>query len=88
MRYKEFVEWMAFYQSEPFGEEANYLRAGIVASTIANCNRGEKQEPFSATDFMPFYNGAKPLAEPLYDPNPEAQSTLLEAFFNGVSSTA
>lgn len=38
------------------------LRAGIVASVIANVNRGEKTKPFSPKDFMPCY-GEEPEEE-------------------------
>jgi hypothetical protein len=34
-------------------EERAFLRAGIVASVIANCNRGKDTEPFTPQDFMP-----------------------------------
>lgn len=36
-------------------EEMNFLRAGIVASTIANCNRDPEKtpRPFTPQDFMP-----------------------------------
>lgn len=46
-------EWMAFYRLEPWGEERADLRAGIVASTIANSNRGKGQKPFKPQQFMP-----------------------------------
>jgi len=38
----------------------NDLRAGIVASVIANVNRGEKTKPFSPKDFMPCYGDEEP----------------------------
>jgi flagellar basal body rod protein FlgC len=46
---------MAFYQLEPFGEERDDLRSGIVASTIANANRNPKKRrrPFRPKEFMP-----------------------------------
>ncbi len=50
----ELQEWMAFYRLEPFGEERADLRAGIVASTVANVNRGKKGRALKPTDFMPF----------------------------------
>ena len=52
---RELTEWQAFYQLEPFGEERDDLRAGIVASTVANTARDPKQhrEPFLPRDFMP-----------------------------------
>jgi len=45
---------MAFYSIEPFGEQRADLRAAIVASVIANSNRGKNQKPFKPEDFMPF----------------------------------
>ena len=36
---RELSEWMVYYELEPFGEERADLRAGIVASTVANVNR-------------------------------------------------
>lgn len=49
-----FAEWLAYYQVEPFGEERADLRAGIVASTIANVNRSSKSaKRFAPQDFMP-----------------------------------
>ena len=51
---QELGEWIAFYGIEPFGEERADLRAGIVASTVVNANRGKKGRPSKPTDFMPF----------------------------------
>ena len=50
---KQFAEWMAYSKLEPWGEERDDLRMGIMASTIANVNRGKNQKPFKPTDFMP-----------------------------------
>lgn len=58
MSWVEFVEWMAFYQMEPFGEMRADLRSGIIASTFANCHRDpdKQREPFKASDFMPQFD--------------------------------
>jgi len=50
---RQFAEWMAYARIEPFGEERADLRAGIVASTIANTNRGRGQKPYKPQQFMP-----------------------------------
>ncbi len=52
---REMAEWMVYYGLEPFGEERADLRAGIVASTVANTARDPKRqhEPFKPQDFMP-----------------------------------
>ena len=56
---RELSEWMVYYEQEPFGEERGDLRAGIVASTVANANRDPKKQkkPFTAQDFMPSFEG-------------------------------
>lgn len=48
-------EWIAYSRIEPFDEERADLRAGIVASVIANTNRKKGSPPFKAKDFMPKY---------------------------------
>lgn len=52
---RQFAEWMAYSQLEPWGEERDDLRMGIVASTIANSNRGKGQKPYKPQDFMPSF---------------------------------
>lgn len=49
----QFAEWMAYSLLEPWGEGRDDLRAGIVASTVANANRGKNAKPFKPQDFMP-----------------------------------
>jgi hypothetical protein len=62
---REFAEYMAFHELEPFGPEREDLRAGIVASTIANANRDPKKHgPYTADDFMPRYGAADVDDEP------------------------
>ena len=51
---RELAEWAAYYSVEPFGEERDDLRAGIVASVIANVNRGKSSKAYSPQDFMPY----------------------------------
>lgn len=61
MPWDTFREWLAYYELEPFGEVRADLRAGIVASVIANANR-VKGKAFSPQDFMPDFGGEKPKA--------------------------
>jgi hypothetical protein len=63
------AEWQAYSQVEPWGEERADLRAGIVASTVANVNRGPKQAAFEPGDFMPVFD---------VDEEPDAAATLAE----------
>jgi hypothetical protein len=53
MSHDELVGWMAYSQIEPFGPEMQTYRAGLIASVIANVNRGKNQKPFTPQDFMP-----------------------------------
>ena len=53
-----FVEWMAFYDADPFGEERADLRAGIIASTIANVMGGSKRR-LQPLDFMPQFGAPR-----------------------------
>ena len=49
----QFAEWMAYSRLEPWGEQRADLRAGIVASTMANVNRGKSRKPYKPHEFMP-----------------------------------
>lgn len=45
---------MAYAELEPFGPPAEFWRAGLIASTLANVNRTKKdQKAFKPEDFMP-----------------------------------
>lgn len=51
---KQISEWKAYAGIEPFGSDTDWLRTGIVASTIANVNRSKKSSKlFKPEDFMP-----------------------------------
>lgn len=50
----EMAEWLAFFDLEPFGPRMDDLRCGIVASTIANVNRGKGAKAFAPKDFTPW----------------------------------
>ena len=50
---------MDYYAMEPWGEQRADLRAGIVASTMANLWRS-KGEPSKPSDFMPEFGDVKP----------------------------
>ena len=44
---------MAFAQLEPFGEQAAFWRAGMLASVIANVYRAKGKKAFKPEHFMP-----------------------------------
>lgn len=52
---RQLKEWEIYYSYEPFGEEQQFLQAGIISSTIANVFSSEKTRKLSPKDFMPFY---------------------------------
>ena len=58
----ELAEWATFYESHPFGEFRADLRAGIVASVVAQTAGNRKAKP---SDFMPRFEerGASASAE-------------------------
>ena len=49
----QIAEWMAYSQLEPFGDQEAFWRSGMVASTIANANKGKNTKAFAPEDFMP-----------------------------------
>jgi len=52
---KELCEWAGYYSLEPFGSfRDSDVPAGIIASTLANCNRTKNSRSFKPEDFMPF----------------------------------
>lgn len=54
---REFAEWMAYADVEPFGPEREDYRAGVIAALTANVNRDPKQrqQPYDVEDFFPRY---------------------------------
>lgn len=48
------AEYMAYDRIEPIGEVRADLRAGIIASTVANHSMSPPKEPMRPLDFMPF----------------------------------
>lgn len=53
MSARTFAEWQAYSTIEPFGPQAEFWRAGMIACMIANVNRKKNQQPFKPEDFMP-----------------------------------
>lgn len=47
---KQFFDWQAYYQLEPFGGERDDLNAANVAQVVANVNRGKNQRPYTLDD--------------------------------------
>lgn len=49
---REFVEWNAYFQIEPFGTHRDNIHAGIIASAIYNVNRGKHSPAINPGDFI------------------------------------
>lgn len=61
MRPSELGEYLALAQIDDWTEMRGDLRAGIVASVIAEVNRDrrKKSDAFKASDFMPYLDAQK-----------------------------
>lgn len=49
---QEFSEWIAYYNTEPFGPQVDDLRAGVVAATVANVARAKGSKAMKPQDFF------------------------------------
>lgn len=77
---QDLVEWIAYAELEPFGEERADLRMGILAALTANMNRDpEKTSEFTPKDFIPRFE-----EEPIPDVDLVAQK--IDAYFSGLAS--
>jgi Protein of unknown function (DUF4035) len=57
---EEFMAWRVFDTLSPIGGERDDRHAALIASVIANVNRGAKQEAFTLDDFD-LYKPRRPL---------------------------
>ncbi len=66
LSYKEFRQWCAYYQIEPWGEYRADLRTGILAATVSNifsAYAGTEQQA-QPIDFMPYVDQRADNTEP------------------------
>ncbi|WP_236674309.1 DUF4035 domain-containing protein [Paraburkholderia hospita] len=80
----ELTEWMAFNSIEPFGEARADLRAGIIASTVANHGSVAMKKPVPPIDYMPFQQRPQEETGPMLLADPDAQSELILGAFKNV----
>ena len=59
MTSSEFAEWLAYDQISPGEPERGDLRSALVASVIANSQKG-KGRPYSISDFLLKFKTGKP----------------------------
>ncbi len=53
---REFLEWQVYHSLYPLGERRADLRAGIIASVIANTQRGPDTPAYHPFDFVPKFD--------------------------------
>lgn len=53
MAYSEFLEWVAFYEKEPFGETRSDMHMAVLAATLVNVNRKKGKPAVKASKYMP-----------------------------------
>jgi len=76
----EITEWAAYFRLDPFGEERADLRAGIVASAIANTMGGGKRT-YQPSEFMPKFG--EPQSRQMSDDDIKQMVCCLRAAFGG-----
>lgn len=74
MSSRDITEAMAYQTIDPHDQTRADFRAGIIASTIANVNRGKGSKQYNAYDFMPQYGKKR-----------DNISSKLREFFGGKS---
>lgn len=72
-------EWRRFDRLEPIGELRADFRAGQICATLGNIHRQEDSDPFTATDFMPWWDGHRQTSDEVLLPDRDAHSRLLLA---------
>lgn len=72
----EFAEWMAFAGLEPFGTEADDLRAGLMPALTVNMHRAEGTATISPFEFFPWHD--KPAAPKVVELTPEETAARIK----------
>ena len=80
----EFVHWIAYQDIDPITDDRADLRAGIVASVVANCLTNKHD--FKPTDFLPQYGKAP--AEEMTEDELQLAGLKLVALMGGTVSEA
>lgn len=63
LSYRELLEWMAYYELEPWGAERDDLRSGISTAAIVQMWAGKNARKIKPTMFMPYYEPPKKQAK-------------------------
>ncbi len=68
---------MAFDSIDPFGEQREDLRAGIVAAAVANYGMSRPKTPARPLDFMPYAKARGTASGPILLRDPVQQGKLI-----------
>lgn len=68
---------MAFETLEAIGDSRADLRAGIIASAVANHGSREIKQAYKPSDFMPYLHRNEEEAKPILLSDKEQQSALI-----------
>jgi hypothetical protein len=74
-----FMEWAAYYKLSPWGEERADFSRAIIATVVANANRG-KGKAYKVSDFMPQFD------KQTKRQTPEQMQTILRAMAGAVAA--
>jgi len=81
--WNDFVEWMAFADLVPFGEDREEYRFASIVSTLANVNRDTKKrkEPWPLDQFVLRFGDMPEPASLKKKQSPEEQQRIGRAYF-------
>ena len=79
MPYADYLEFMEFYEIEPWGLAVQDAMQANAVAVLANVNRNteERREPYRLKDFMLFAPSEKPKVEPTVEGKTAMQWRLI-----------
>lgn len=75
MLWHQLRDWQEYFSLEPFGEEAAWLRHGMLCSLIYSANSSSSAPKKTAVDFMPFADDGKPRRKRMKVTRAEAEAS-------------
>jgi hypothetical protein len=76
---KQLSDWEVFYAIEPFGEEADYYRTGLLCANLINIKLKKDAKHLTPHDFMPsLYEGERSLKKQTVDDMQQLLSSMSE----------
>lgn len=79
MSMEEFIGWIAYAEVEPFGEDREDLRAGIMWSSFASAHSDSKKHPNGiGLDKYPLFQMQQQLERPVRKATPQSLLRALQ----------